>query len=76
MNSNASNKTNFFSSYLKSIIPDDNTEIPYNFMNTNRVPKINWAKIIPDTMLHEFNSVREYKNYLSKLSTNFYTALI
>ena len=50
---------------MHGYIPDDNTEIPYNFMNTNRVPKINWAKIIPDTMLHEFNSVREYKNYLS-----------
>lgn len=50
---------------MHGYIPDDNTDIPYNYMNTNRVPKINWAQIIPNIMLHEFNNVREYKNYLS-----------
>jgi thiamine pyrophosphate-dependent acetolactate synthase large subunit-like protein len=50
---------------MNGYIPDSNVDISYNYMNTNRVPSINWAQIIPANMLHVFNNVVDYQTYLS-----------
>ena len=50
---------------MNGYIPDSNTDISANFMNTNRVPQINWAQIIPAGMLHQFSSAADYQAYLS-----------
>jgi hypothetical protein len=50
---------------MNGYIPDSDTDISANFMNTNRVPQINWAQIIPAGMLHQFSSATDYKAYLS-----------
>ena len=46
-------------------IPDSNTDITNNFMNTNRVQQIEWASIIPSNMLKVFDNVKDYQSHLS-----------
>jgi acetolactate synthase I/II/III large subunit len=50
---------------MNGYIPDSDTDISANFMNTNRVPQINWAQIIPAGMLHQFSNAADYQAYLS-----------
>jgi hypothetical protein len=50
---------------MNGYIPDSDTDISSNFMNTNRVPQIGWNTIIPANMLNEFNNVVDYQSHLS-----------
>lgn len=50
---------------MNGYIPDSDTDISSNFMNTNRVPQIGWNTIIPTGMLNEFNNVVDYQSHLS-----------